>query len=44
MGCTTAHNKGGGGSSAIYIMGRVVNHPLDCNRVSNISEILFLVT
>lgn len=42
LGCTTAYNLDGGGSSTMYFMGRVVNNPLGKNQERGTSDILFL--
>jgi exopolysaccharide biosynthesis protein len=40
--CTTAYNLDGGGSSAMYFMGDLVNHPLGRERERGISDILYV--
>lgn len=42
LGCTTAYNLDGGGSSTMYFMGRVVNNPLGKNKERGVSDILFI--
>jgi exopolysaccharide biosynthesis protein len=42
LGCTTAYNLDGGGSSAMYFMGELVNNPLGQGRERGISDILFV--
>ena len=42
LGCTTAYNLDGGGSSAMYFMGELVNNPLGEGRERGISDILFV--
>jgi exopolysaccharide biosynthesis protein len=42
LGCTTAYNIDGGGSSTMYFMGRVVNNPLGKNRERGTSDILYV--
>ena len=42
LGCTTAYNLDGGGSSTLYFMGRVVNNPLGKNQERGTSDILYL--
>lgn len=41
LGCTTAYNLDGGGSSAMYFMGGLVNNPLGKDRERGISDILY---
>jgi exopolysaccharide biosynthesis protein len=42
LGCTTAYNLDGGGSSAMYFMGEVVNNPLGDGKERGISDILYV--
>jgi exopolysaccharide biosynthesis protein len=42
LGCTTAYNIDGGGSSTMYFMGRVVNNPLGENKERGTSDILLI--
>lgn len=42
LGCATAYNLDGGGSSTMYFMGRVVNNPLGKNQERGTSDILFI--
>ncbi len=42
LGCTTAYNMDGGGSSTMYFMGRVVNNPLGKNQERGTSDILYI--
>lgn len=42
LGCTTAYNIDGGGSSTMVFMGRVVNNPLGENRERGTSDILMI--
>lgn len=42
LGCTTAYNIDGGGSSTMYFMGRVVNNPLGKNQERGTSDILLI--
>ena len=42
LGCTTAYNLDGGGSSTMYFMGRVVNNPLGKNQERGTSDILYI--
>jgi len=42
LGCSTAYNLDGGGSSTMYFMGRVVNNPLGKNKERGTSDILFI--
>lgn len=42
LGCTTAYNIDGGGSSTMYFLGRVVNNPLGENKERGTSDILFI--
>lgn len=42
LGCTTAYNLDGGGSSAMYFMGELINNPLGQGRERGISDILFV--
>ncbi len=42
LGCTTAYNLDGGGSSAMYFMGELVNNPLGKGRERGISDILYV--
>ena len=42
LGCATAYNLDGGGSSTLYFMGRVVNNPLGKNQERGTSDILYL--
>jgi exopolysaccharide biosynthesis protein len=42
LGCTTAYNLDGGGSSTMYFKGEVVNSPVDRGGQRNISDILFV--
>ena len=42
LGCTTAYNLDGGGSSAMYFMGELVNNPLGKDRERGISDILYV--
>ncbi len=42
LGCTTAYNLDGGGSSTLYFMGNVVNDPSQQNGERAVSDILFV--
>ena len=42
LGCSAAYNIDGGGSSTMYFMGRVVNHPLGKDRERGTSDILYI--
>jgi exopolysaccharide biosynthesis protein len=42
LGCTTAYNLDGGGSSTLYFMGNVVNDPSQNNGQRSVSDILFV--
>ncbi len=42
LGCTTAYNLDGGGSSAMYFGGELVNDPLGKGRERGISDILYV--
>lgn len=42
LGCTDAYNIDGGGSSAMYFMGRLVNNPLGNNKERGTSDILYI--
>jgi len=42
LGCTTAYNLDGGGSSTLYFMGEVVNDPSQRNGERAVSDILFV--
>lgn len=42
LGCTTAYNLDGGGSSTMYFMGRLVNNPLGEGKERGISDILMV--
>ncbi len=42
LGCTTAYNIDGGGSSTMYFNGRVVNNPLGRSQERGTSDILFI--
>jgi exopolysaccharide biosynthesis protein len=42
LGCSTAYNLDGGGSSTLYFMGSVVNDPAQKNGERAISDILFI--
>ena len=42
LGCTSAYNVDGGGSSTMYFMGRVVNNPLGRNKERGTSDILYI--
>jgi exopolysaccharide biosynthesis protein len=42
LGCTIAYNLDGGGSSAMYFMGDLVNNPLGRGRERGISDILYV--
>jgi exopolysaccharide biosynthesis protein len=42
LGCTTAYNLDGGGSSAMYFMGDLVNNPLGEGKERGISDILYV--
>jgi len=42
LGCTTAYNLDGGGSSTLYFMGNVVNDPSQRNGERSVSDILFV--
>jgi exopolysaccharide biosynthesis protein len=42
LGCTTAYNLDGGGSSTMYFMGELVNNPLGQGKERGISDILFV--
>jgi hypothetical protein len=42
LGCSTAYNLDGGGSSTMYFMGELVNNPLGEGKERGISDILFV--
>jgi exopolysaccharide biosynthesis protein len=42
LGCTTAYNLDGGGSSAMYFMGKLMNNPLGEGKERGISDILMV--
>jgi len=42
LGCTTAYNIDGGGSSEMYFMGKVINNPLGKGKERATSDILFI--
>lgn len=42
LGCTEAYNIDGGGSSAMYFMGKLVNNPLGRQKERGTSDILFI--
>jgi exopolysaccharide biosynthesis protein len=42
LGCTTAYNLDGGGSSTLYFMGNVVNDPAQKNGERAVSDIIFV--
>ena len=42
LGCTTAYNLDGGGSSTLYFMGNVINDPSQKNGERSVSDILFV--
>jgi exopolysaccharide biosynthesis protein len=42
LGCTSAYNLDGGGSSAMYFRGELVNNPLGDGKERGISDILFV--
>jgi exopolysaccharide biosynthesis protein len=42
LGCTTAYNLDGGGSSTLYFRGSVVNDPSQKNGERSVSDILFI--
>jgi len=42
LGCETAYNLDGGGSSTMYFRGRVVNNPLGKNKERGTSDILYI--
>lgn len=42
LGCTAAYNLDGGGSSAMYFMGELVNNPLGRGQEREISDVLFV--
>jgi exopolysaccharide biosynthesis protein len=42
LGCSSAYNLDGGGSSTMYFMGRVVNNPLGKNKERGTSDILYI--
>jgi exopolysaccharide biosynthesis protein len=42
LGCTTAYNLDGGGSSTLCFMGELVNNPLGEGKERGISDILFV--
>ena len=42
LGCTTAYNLDGGGSSTMYFLGRVVNNPLGKGAERGVSDILYI--
>jgi exopolysaccharide biosynthesis protein len=42
LGCTTAYNLDGGGSSTMYFMGELVNHPSGKSGERDVSDILFV--
>jgi exopolysaccharide biosynthesis protein len=42
LGCTTAYNLDGGGSSAMYFRGALVNNPLGDGKERGISDILYV--
>ena len=42
LGCTTAYNLDGGGSSAMYFNGALVNNPLGRDKERGVSDILYV--
>lgn len=42
LGCTTAYNLDGGGSSTMYYQGKVVNNPLGRGDERAVGDILFV--
>lgn len=42
LGCTVAYNIDGGGSSAMYFMGKLVNNPLGKNKERGTSDIIYI--
>jgi exopolysaccharide biosynthesis protein len=42
LGCVSAYNIDGGGSSTMYFMGRLVNNPLGRNKERGTSDILYI--
>ena len=42
LGCTTAYNIDGGGSSEMYFMGKIINNPLGKNQERGTSDILYI--
>jgi exopolysaccharide biosynthesis protein len=42
LGCTTAYNLDGGGSSTMYFLGNMVNNPLGKDNERRISDILYI--
>jgi len=42
LGCTTAYNLDGGGSSTMYFMGDVINNPLGKGQERGVSDILYI--
>jgi exopolysaccharide biosynthesis protein len=42
LGCTTAYNLDGGGSSTMYFMGEVVNNPSQKHGERAVSDILYV--
>lgn len=42
LGCSTAYNLDGGGSSTLYFMGEVVNRPSQARSERSVSDILFV--
>jgi exopolysaccharide biosynthesis protein len=42
LGCTTAYNLDGGGSSSMYFMGELVNNPLGRNEERGVGDILLV--
>jgi exopolysaccharide biosynthesis protein len=42
LGCTTAYNLDGGGSSAMYFNGELVNNPLGRGKERGVSDILYI--
>jgi len=42
LGCTSAYNIDGGGSSTMFFMGKLINNPLGRNKERGTSDILFI--
>jgi len=42
LGCKTAYNIDGGGSSTMYFNGQLVNNPLGRNQERGTSDIMFI--